>query len=198
MGDLWLTLGVDTGLVRESTETGNIVVEGNVDLDTFGNQIFNLLELLQVVLAEDIVPVGDNHPSHETTERGNAVALTDTNDRGVDMGGTSLQGAECVSNSASSVVVEMGLDITADNTTQGADQVVNLARASAADGIGDTNTVDTNLIDGRVDGEEIDEVAAEGILGGESDFQALGLDKLDNFNGRILDVGHILAVRMFA
>jgi len=44
-------LGVDTSLVGEGGETGNVVVEGNVDLDRVGDQILNRLELVEIVLA---------------------------------------------------------------------------------------------------------------------------------------------------
>ena len=84
---------MDTSLVRESAETGDVVVEGNVDLNGLGNHILNLLELVQLVLGGDVVVVGNDHAGHETTERGDTVALTDTNDRGVDVGGASLESA---------------------------------------------------------------------------------------------------------
>lgn len=73
-------LGVDTGLVGEGGETGDVVVEGDVDLDRVGDQVLNSLELVQVVLALDVVAVGDDHAGHETTERGDTVTLTDTDD----------------------------------------------------------------------------------------------------------------------
>lgn len=73
-------LGVDTGLVGEGGETGDVVVEGDVDLDRVGDQVLNGLELVQVVLALDVVAVGDDHAGHETTERGDTIALTDTDD----------------------------------------------------------------------------------------------------------------------
>lgn len=73
-------LGVDTGLVGEGGETGNVVVEGDVDLDRVGDQVLNGLELVQVVLALDVVAVGDDHAGHETTERGDTVTLTDSDD----------------------------------------------------------------------------------------------------------------------
>ena len=43
------SLGVDTSLVGEGTETGDVVVEGNVDLDHLGNKLLDFLELLDAV-----------------------------------------------------------------------------------------------------------------------------------------------------
>lgn len=52
----------------------------------------------------------------------------------------------------------MALDITANNTTKGADKVVNLTRRSAADCVSDTNTVNTLLVNSLVKAEKIDKV----------------------------------------
>ena len=57
-------LGVNTGLVGEGTETGDVVVERNVDLDGLGNEVLDVLELLQPVLALDVVAVGNHHTGH--------------------------------------------------------------------------------------------------------------------------------------
>jgi hypothetical protein len=48
------------------------------------------------------------------------------------VGGSSLQGAVSVGDGATSVVVEVSLDVTADNTAKSSDEVVDLARSSAA------------------------------------------------------------------
>lgn len=45
--------------------------------------------------------------------------------------------------------------------------VVDLAGRSATDGVSDTDTVDTNLVDSAVQGEEVDEIGSEGVLGGD-------------------------------
>lgn len=205
------SLGVDTGLVGEGAETsdGGVALscqlentwwakrnslQWDVDLDGLGNEILNILELVQLVLAHDIVPVGDNHACHETTQRGDTVSLTNSHNRGIDVSSAGLQSTVCVCDSASGIVVEMGLDITADNTTESSNQVVHLSGSSAADSVCDTDTVDANLVDGGVDREEVDQVRPEGVFTGESDFDVVRLDVVDNLNGRVGDVGHVLAV----
>lgn len=160
-------LGVDTSLVGEGAETSDGVVEGSVDLNSLGDQILKLLELVELVLALDVVGAGDDHASHQATERGDTVTLADTENRGVDVGGTSLESAVGVGNGAASVVVEMGLDIARNDAAKGTDEVIDLAGRSAADGIGDTDTVDADLVNSAVEGKEIDEIGAEGILGGD-------------------------------
>lgn len=58
----------------------------------------------------------------------------------------------------SSVIVQVDLDVTLDDSTERAHKVIDLAGVGATNGIGNTNTVDTDLVNGLVDGEEINEV----------------------------------------
>lgn len=122
------------------------------------------------------------------------------------MGGTSLKSAVGVGNGASGVVVELNLahqhgrafvrsshsdatyvslNVAADNASERADEVVDLSGAGATDGVGNTDSVDADLVDGAVDGKQIDEVGTEGVLRGETDLETLGLDELDNLNGSL-------------
>jgi hypothetical protein len=114
------------------------------------------------------------------------------------VGSTTLEGAVGVGNSAARVVVEVSLNVTRDDTTESADEVVDLARRSTTNGIGDTNTVDTNLVDSAVDGQQIDQVRAERVLRRETNLLALALDELDDFKSSVLDVCHVLAVAVLA
>lgn len=60
--------------------------------------------------------------------------------------------------------MEMSFDITADNTSECPDEVVNLSRVGTTDSIGDTDSVDTDLVDCTVDGEQIDELGSERVF----------------------------------
>ena len=114
------------------------------------------------------------------------------------MRGASLQGAVGVRDRAARVVVQVDLDVAGYNAAEGAHEVVDLARGGTADCIGDADSVDADFVDGLVEGEEVDEVGAERVFGGEADFNVLGLDVLDDFDGGVLDVGHVFAMRVFA
>jgi len=81
----------------------------------------------------------------------------------------------------------MRLDITAHDPSQRPNQIINLSRIRTPDGIGNADTVDTDLVDGAVDGEEVDELGAEGVFGGEPDLYVFGFDELDDFNGAMGD-----------
>lgn len=48
------------------------------------------------------------------------------------MSGTGLEGTVCVGNSAARVVVEMALNVAADDTTESSHEVVDLSGGSAA------------------------------------------------------------------
>jgi len=192
------SFGVDTGLVSEGTETGDVVVERDVDLDVIGNEILNFLELLEVVLAEDIITVGRHHPGHEATKGRDTVSLPYTEDGCINVRSAGFQGAVSVGNSATSVVMEVRFDVAAHNTSQRPDQVIHLPRAGTSDGISNADSVHTNLVDSTVDREKVDEIGPERVFRREADFFAFGLDKLNDLNGSILDVCHVLAMRVFA
>lgn len=151
-------LGVNTGLVGEGTVASNGVHEGDVDLDSLGDQVLDLSEHGEVVLGLDILRVGGVEARNETTKRGDTNTLTNTKNGGIDVGRTSLQGGVGIGNSHTGIVVKMDLNIAAYNAPEGPDKVIDLAGVGASDGIGDTDTVDTNFVDGLVDGEEIDEI----------------------------------------
>ena len=190
--------GVDASFVGEGAEAGDGVVEGDVDGHGFRDKLFDLLDLLELVLADDIVAVGGDHARHQAAEGGDAVALADAEDGSVDVGDAGFQGAVGVGDSAAGVVVQVDLDVAGDDATKGADEVIDLSRRRAADCVSDADPVDADAVDGLVEGEEVDNVGAEGVFGGEADFDALRLDKLDDFDGGVLDIGHVFAVGVLA
>jgi hypothetical protein len=63
--------------------------------------------------------------------------------------------------------VKVRLNIAAHDTPKRPDQVVDLAGRGAANGIGDTNPIYANLVNGRVDGKKVYEVRPERVLGRE-------------------------------
>jgi hypothetical protein len=67
----------------------------------------------------------------------------------------------------------MALDVAADNTTESADKVVNLARRSATDCVSNTNTVNTLLVNSLVKAEKVDKVTLLPVLA--IDFTQVGL-----------------------
>lgn len=96
------------------------------------------------------------------------------------MGSTSLEGSVGVGDSATGVVVEVGLDITADDTTKSTDEIVNLTGVGATNSVGNTDAVDADLVDGPVDGQQVDKLGAERVFRREADLNTLGLDELND------------------
>jgi hypothetical protein len=54
-------LGVNARLVRESAETRNVVVEGDLDLARFGDNVFEVTKGMQLVFTLDILGVDNHH-----------------------------------------------------------------------------------------------------------------------------------------
>jgi hypothetical protein len=69
-----------------------------------------------------------------------------------------------------------------------------LSGVRAPYGIRNSDAVDTDLVNGLVDRKEIYEIRTEAVLGRETDFNTLGLDEGDDFNGSLGDVIHVLAM----
>src|SRR5436190_13539660 len=147
-------LGMDTGLVGEGAKAGDVVVERDINLDSLGDEVFNVLDHLQLVLALDVVPVCGNHASHEATERSDSVTFADPENRRVNVGSSGFEGTIGICDRTPSVIVQVDLDIALDHSPENPDQLVNLSWRCATNGIGNTNTIDTHLVHGRVDGKE--------------------------------------------
>ncbi len=114
----------------------------------------------------------------------------------------------------SSVIVKMYLDVAVNHTSQCPDEVIHLSRVCASNGVSDADTIDANLIDGLIYRKEVNKVRAEGVFRREADFNAwnqvqnqnqttalkgvtrptLRLDILDNFDGGLGDICHILSM----
>lgn len=63
------SLGMDTSLVSEGTETSDGVVERNVDLNGGSDKVLKLLELMQLVSGGDVFMAADNHAGEKTSKR---------------------------------------------------------------------------------------------------------------------------------
>jgi hypothetical protein len=113
------------------------------------------------------------------------------------MSSTSLKSSVRVGDGTSGIVVQMDLDVTAHNASECPHQVVHLSRVCAPNGIRNTDAIYANFVYSLVDAKKIDEVGSEGVFGREADFNALGLDKVDDFDGGLRDVSHVFSMREF-
>ena len=113
------------------------------------------------------------------------------------MCGTSLEGSVGVCNGHAGIVVQMDLNVTADDASKRPYKFVDLTRVGASNGIGDSHPVDTDLVDSLVNREQVDQVRTERIFRREPDLDSLGLDEVDDFDGRFGDIVHILPMREF-
>jgi hypothetical protein len=61
--------------------------------------------------------------------------------------------------------MQMHLDVATNNATERSHQIVNLAGIRTAYGVGNTDAVDSDLVHGLVDREEIHKIGAERVFG---------------------------------
>lgn len=92
----------------------------------------------------------------------------------------------------------MNFNVASNYSSEGPDEVIYLSGVGASDGIGNADTVYTNLVNRLVDREQVDEVRSERVLRREANFNPLGLDKVDHLDRSLGDVRHILSVRELA
>ena len=80
-----------------------------------------------------------------------------------------------VGNGTACIVVEMGLNIRANHTTECPNHLEHLPGRRHADCIRDTHSVHAHPVNSLVERQQIDEVGPEGVLGREADFTALAV-----------------------
>ena len=181
-----------------TNDARNGIHEGNIDFDGLRNKVLDLTKHGQVILRLDVFRVRSVQARNEASERCDTDTFANTKDTRIDVGRAGFQCTVRVRNCHTRVVVQVNLNITRHNTTEGSDELEDLSWVCAADGVCDADPVDADLVDGLVNRKKIDEVGAEGVLGREADFDALGLDEIDDFNRGLGDIGHIFAVRELA
>src|ERR1039458_5492325 len=181
-------VAVHPRLVGEGEGAGDGGVEGHSDAEGGGDLGVELGEEVETV---GLDPLGRHRadPGDEPGEGGDPVALADTEHGGVDVGGAGLQSGQSVGHRAAGVVVAVELDVAADGGPHRHHHLLDLARGGDADGVGDADPVGSAGVDGPVHGQDLLEVAAEGVLAAEADFAAGAADMADDPAG---DVDHLV------
>lgn len=133
---------------------------------------------------------------HEASERGNAVPLSDAQDGRVNVRCASLKGSKGVGDSTSSIIMEVSLDVAADNLSKGRDLFIDLTPGGSSHRVSNSHSLGAKTVDERVQLNDLAKVGAEGVLAGEADLNAVGLGELDDLGGLLGDPVQILAVGM--
>lgn len=115
-----------------------------------GDEVLNITEHLELVLAHHVLPVGHVHPRDKSTERRDSIALSNSQNRSVDVGRAGFQSSVSVGDGAAGIVVEVGFNVARDDGAEGADEFVDLARVGAADSVGDTDASHTELVNRKI------------------------------------------------
>lgn len=159
--------GVDIGFVGKGVEIGDGVVEGSVDFDGFGDEIFEFFEFVEFVFVFDIFRVGDDYVSYQVIKRGDIIVFINVENIGINVGSIGFESIVGVGDIVVGIVVEVGFDVVGYDVFEGVDKVVDLFGGSVIDGIGDIDMVDIDFVDGVVEGEEVDEIRMERVFVGD-------------------------------
>ena len=105
----------------------------------------------------------------QATERGDTIAFADTHDGNVEAIRTTLQRRDSISNSTSGIIVPVELNTNLWITFSAeSDKPLNLSRCGNTNGVGQTNALHSCLNDSVKDGQQVNQVAAKGILSGKA------------------------------
>lgn len=153
---------VDARFVRERTVSSDVIVEGDRYIHCLGNNVLQVPQFLEIVFAFDVFFVGGVHAGEKTADGGDSISFADTEDGGIDVGGTGFEGGVCVCNGAASVVVEVTFNVTGYNTSKRPYEIIDLSWVCTSNllltrlsegtySIGDTDTVYSDFVNGAVD-----------------------------------------------
>src|SRR2546428_3058079 len=146
---------VNPRLVMERVLTGHEVVVRDVDSDERGHELVEVPQLRQVVLLPNRGRVIGVHTRDETAERGDAVALADTEHARVDVGGSSFKDRVAVGDRATGVVVSVELDVAPNMVAQLDRERVALAWRGDTDRVRDAYAVPAHSVHPGGDLEQV-------------------------------------------
>ena len=170
------------------------VVPRDLDINSLSDELLKSRKLVESVLCADILVSKVEHALKQLSKGSNAVPLSNAQNGGVDVGGTSFEGGVGVGGGAASVVVEVSLDITSNHLAQSRDLFIDLTRGGASNCIGDSHAVSTQSVHERVQLKDLAKVGAERVLAREADLETVGLGELDDFLGLFGDPVQVLSV----
>ena len=61
------SLGMDACFVRKGAEAGDIIIEGDINLHSRCDQVFDNLELGKIVFASDVISISDQHARNKSS-----------------------------------------------------------------------------------------------------------------------------------
>ena len=177
--------------------THHRVIKRDFHPDNLRNQTFKIAQFLNLVFTQDELIALENQTREQTAERRDAVSFADAEHRGVDVGGSRFESLVGIGDGASGVVVEMRLDVAADDFAESLNLFEDFAWGRAAYGVGDPHAVRAKLIDERVERQDLGEIRTEGVFPREADLNVVGFGVFDDLLGFGGNVGHVFSVGMF-
>ena len=187
-------LGVHPRLVVERGRGGDGGIERHRNPKHGREHRVELGQHLQPVVLDQLRLDGDQ-PGHHRRERHDAVALSDTEDGGVDVRRSRLECRERICHGAAGVIVGVELDVAADVAANQRHEVVHLRRRRDPDSIGKTDAIHARTIDGAIDAHQVFRVGSKRVLGAESRFTAGAANRSDDRGADLDDLVDAHAVR---
>src|SRR5487761_1662881 len=133
-------------------------------------------------------------PGDEPGQGGDAVALADAEDGGIDVGGAGLECGQGDGDRAAGVVVAVELDVGAHHRPHRAHQLLDVPGGGDADGVSDADAVRSTRVHRAVHRQQLLAIGAEGVLAAEADLAAGAAYVFDDLAGDVDDLVERAAV----
>jgi hypothetical protein len=104
--------------VSEGAVTGDVIVEWDGYVDCFSDDIFQIAKFFEVVFCFDVFFVCGVHACEKTSDGGDSISFTDTEDGGVDVGCTGFESTVSICNRTTGIIVEMTFDIAGNDSSE--------------------------------------------------------------------------------
>jgi hypothetical protein len=169
-------------------------IPGDLNINSLSDELLKSRKLVETVLGGNILVSKAEHALEQLTKGSNAVSLSNTQDGGVDVGSASFESSVSVGGGATSVVVEVSLNVTSNHLSQRRDLVIDLTPGGASNGISDSHAVSTETVHEGVQLEDLAEVRAERVFTREANLEAVGLGELNDLLGLFGNPVEVLSV----
>ena len=122
---------------------------------------FKVAQLVDIILVLNILAVYRRNAGYRALYWCNPFALNGSKHRGIDRGGSRLESAVGIGDGIPCIVVEMGFDIRAHFLAKDFDVLVDFKWSGRPHRVGDTDAIDSQLINSRIDLENVMEFGTE-------------------------------------
>ncbi len=146
------------------------MVEGNGHAGDLGDHLGQRNDAPQVISFEQAW-IGSEDTRHHTLERGDPVAFTDAQHRGVHVARPCFERRLGIGDRTAGVVVAVEAEVGVQLVGEQADHGIDLPRCGDPDRVRDADPVDAQIVHGAQNGQHLVETAAKRVLAAEAHLQ---------------------------